>query len=228
VSRNVCLLVDVPTGHVTLSRSLTIAEATSLLQVARGDRLEALYVVGLMCGLRPGELTGLPWTAVDLDAAVLRVTQSLKREQSETGQVLFIGETKTSTSKRTLDLPQPVVEALKTHRIRQVAERLALGESWTDNGLVFTTEIGTPIDPANLRRAFARLTRKAGLGDWHPHELRHSCASILSAAGVRIEVVADILGHDGPRVTAAVYRHRIDPSIAGAKAPMEAAFGTPA
>src|SRR5579871_3925553 len=67
-------------------------------------------------------------------------------------------------------------------------------EAWQDMGLV-ATSTGTPPDPSNLRRAFSAMTTKAGLGHWHPHELRRSAGSILSAAGVRIEVVSDIMGH---------------------------------
>ena len=78
---------------------------------------------------------------------------------------------------------------------------------------MFTTTEATPIDPSNLRRQFARLTKDAGLGIWHPHELRHSAASILSAAGVPLEHIADTLGHDGTRMTALVYRHAITPTI---------------
>lgn len=78
---------------------------------------------------------------------------------------------------------------------------------------MFTTIEATPIDPSNLRRQFARLTTDAGLGTWHPHELRHSAASILSAAGVPLEHIADTLGHDGTRMTALVYRHAITPTI---------------
>lgn len=226
VSRNVASVVDVPNGPATTSRSLTVEQAGALLKAAKDDRLEALYITGLMLGLRPGELLGLPWSAVDFDSAVLRVTQSLKRERGGSGQVLLIGEPKTPRSRRALDMPAPVVEALKAHRVRQAAERLAAGVIWRDTGLVFTTEIGTPIDPSNLRRGFSRLTKKAKLGHWHPHELRHSAASILSAAGVPIEVVADVLGHEGPRVTAAIYRHLINPTIAAAKTTMEATFRT--
>ncbi len=88
----------------------------------------------------------------------------------------------------------------------------AISGPHTDD-LVFTTTEATPIDPSNLRRQFARLTEDAGLGTWHPHELRHSAASILSAAGVPLEHIADTLGHDGTRMTALVYRHAITPTI---------------
>lgn len=225
VSRNVSTLVDTPAGPSTRSRALTVEQAGKLLAATAGDRLDALFVTGLMLGLRPGELLGLPWSAVDLDAGVLRVVQSLKRERTDAGQVLLVGEPKTPRSRRALDMPSPVVEALRAHRGRQVVERLASGPEWLDTGLVFTTKQGAPIDPANLRREFRRLTNAAGLGAWHPHELRHSTASILSAAGVPLEVVSDVLGHEGPRVTAAVYRHAITPTVAGGRAPMEHAFG---
>ena len=125
-----------------------------------------------------------------------------------------------------LDSPGPVVGALKGHRVRQIEERLAAGSAWQDSGLVFTTTIGTPINPSNLRRSFRRVTTAAGLGRWHPHELRHSAASLLSAAGVPLEVVADVLGHDGTRMTALVYRHAVSPTVGAAMAPMESLFGS--
>ena len=221
VTRNVAALVDTPAGPETRARSLTVEQAGSLLAAARGHRLEAAWVTGLMAGLRPGELLGLAWSDVDLDAARLHVSRSLKRQRDG----LLIGEPKTAASRRTLDLPAPVVAALRTHKARQAGEHLAAGVAWVDTGLVFTTTIGTPIDPSNLRREFGKVTAAAGLGHWHPHELRHSAASILSAAGVPIEVVADVLGHRGARTTMAVYRHRITQSVDAAQAPMDRLFG---
>jgi integrase len=93
------------------------------------------------------------------------------------------------------------VEALREHRARQDAQRAALGEHWQENGRVFTTGFGTLLDPANLRRSLRQVTDRAGLGRRHPHELRHSAASLLSAAGVPLEEVADVLGHVSTRVT---------------------------
>ena len=91
---------------------------------------------------------------------------------------------------------------------------------------MFTTTIGTPINPSNLRRSFRRVTTAAGLGRWRPHELRHSAASLLSEPGVPLEVVADVLGHDGTRMTALVYRHAVSPTVGAAVAPMESLFGS--
>jgi integrase len=105
--RNVATPVDVRAGPKKQGRSLTVAQANVVLDAAAGDRLEALYVTGLLMGLRPGELLGLQWTAVDFRAERLRVHQSLKREHNK----LVVGEPKTLRSRRTLDMPGLVVDA---------------------------------------------------------------------------------------------------------------------
>ncbi len=72
------------------------------------------------------------------------------------------------------------------------------------------------------------MTERAGLGRWHPHELRHSAASLLSAAGVPLEEIADVLGHATTRVTSQTYRHRTTPTVEAAAVPMDRLFGAPA
>jgi site-specific recombinase XerD len=100
------------------------------------------------------------------------------------------------------------------HRKRQAAERLQAGEQWQDHDLVFCREDGTPLDRWLVRREFAVITRTAGLGEaWAPRELRHSFVSILSAHGVRIEDISDLVGHSGTTVTETVYRHEIRPAL---------------
>lgn len=220
VTRNVAMLVDVPAGPARRSRSLTVEQAKALLAEAAGKPLEPLVLTGLMLGLRPGELLALTWANVDLEEAKLRVTQSLIHEAGR----LRLGDTKTAASRRVLLMPAPVVKVLRRHRTAQTSERRE-AEVWSDHDLVFTSEVGTPLDPSHLRRRFAQLTEAAGLGHWHPHELRHSAASILSASGVPLEVIADVLGHQGTRTTSAVYRHLLEPTIRGAVGPMESAFG---
>ncbi len=230
VTRNVARLAEMPADAKPPAegRSLTVDQAKALLAAAEGDRLEALYLCGLMLGLRPGELLGLTWDDVDLDGRTLQVRRSLKRERDpDTGRgVLRLGDPKTAKSRRALDLPPRVADALRSHRTAQKAERLVAGPEWDASwGLVFCNAFGRPIDPSNLRRMFKALTNAAGLGDWHPHELRHSAASLLSASGVPLEHIADVLGHDGTRMTALVYRHATAPTVAVAVAPMEAMFG---
>jgi integrase len=143
------------------------------------------------------------------------------------GGRIELGSTKTAASRRQLRLPLATVEALQEHRARQDAQREALGERWQETGLVFTTGFGTLVDPANLRRSLRQITERAGLGPWHPHELRHSAASLLSAAGVPLEEVADVLGHVSTRVTSSTYRHRTTSTVDAAAAPMDRLFGPP-
>jgi integrase len=97
---------------------------------------------------------------------------------------------------------------------------------WTELGLVFPTALGLLSDPRYYRRSFQAATVRAGLGkDWTPHELRHSCLSLLSDKGVPLEKLADLAGHSSTRMTAEVYRHRVAPSVDAAVGPMEAMFG---
>jgi integrase len=225
VGSNVARIVELPAEarRTPLGRALTVEQAKTLLREAEGDRLHALWLVMLMLGLRPGEATGLSWVDVDMKAGIVHVRRSLKFGE---GGTLHVDEQlKTSRSRRSLDAPPAVIVALKAHRKRQIAERLDAGPIWMNpDDLVFTTNVGSPINPSNLRRSFARLTTSAGLGVWHPHELRHSAASIMSAAGLPLERVADVLGHDGTRMTALVYRHAVTPTVAGARL-MEDALG---
>jgi integrase len=222
VGRNVAQLVDLPSAPAHQGRSLTVEQAECLLAAAVGERLEGAIVTGLMLGLRPGELLGLTWSAVDFDEDRLSVLTALKRERG----VLIIGKPKTPKSIRTLDMPEPVSVALKSQRSRQAKDRLAAGRMWIDHDLAFASEVGTPVDPSNFRRTFGRIAKNAGLGHWHPHELRHSAASLLSASGVPLESVADILGHANPRTTFAIYRHQVSQSIDAAVTPMADMFGT--
>ena len=125
------------------------------------------------------------------------------------------GDTKTRNSRRLLKLPKKAVEALREHRKRQATERLQAGGKWRDHDLVFCQEDGSPLDRWQVRREFAVITMAAGLGDqWAPRELRHSFVSILSAHGVRIEDISDLVGHSGTSVTESVYRHEIRPALA--------------
>jgi integrase len=77
---------------------------------------------------------------------------------------------------------------------------------------VFTTPFGKPIDTANYRHALSRITTKAGLGHWHPHELRHSAASLLAAQGVPLKDVSELLGHSSIRITGDTYQHLFEPA----------------
>lgn len=222
VARNVARISELPaTTPPAERRSLTSDEAKRVLKAADGDRLEALFVCALMVGLRSGELTGLRWDNIDLDAGTLTVRSSLKRERGQ----LRLGDTKTARSRRTVELPKRALDSLRTHRSRQQLERFRAGCAWQKTDLVFSTEAGTPIDPSNLRRVTKCLCEAAGVPLVSPNELgRHSAASLLYDAGMPLEQIADLLGHSSTRMLEAHYRHAVRPSFGAHVAHVEAIF----
>jgi integrase len=207
IARNVAKLVQVPTPKYRVGRGLPVEEARKLLAAARDDRLHALYVLTLYVltlylGLRRAELLGLRWSAVDLDAGTLEVVQTLQRVD---GRLCFMPP-KTNYSARTVPLPSICVRALREHREIQRAEREAAGEAWQEYGLIFTTKIGTPIEPDNLRRSWEplreRLTTLVRFRD-----LRHTRVSLLLDLGVPPHIVREIVGHSAIEVTMTIYAH---------------------
>jgi integrase len=178
-------------------------------------RLEALFVLSITLGLRPGELRKLAWDHVDLDNRVIHVWQSASRT----------GDVKTPKSKRSLELPKRAVTALRAHKKRQAAERLAAGAAWQDNNLVFCHEDGRMYTSDALNWRFGKMTKRAGIGHWHAHEGRHTAVSIMSSNGVPLQEISDTVGHKSTHVTETVYRHVIVPAIRGGATVMDSVFG---
>jgi integrase len=148
--------------------------------------------VAAAAGLRRGEALALHWSDVDLEAGTIRVSWTLSR----TSAGLTFTEPK-ARSRRTVPLPDALLDDLRAHRTRQLAERLAAGSMWTDHGLVFPSLTGSPLDPRNALRAFTAAATSAGLPGVGLHTLRHTCASLLLAQGVHPRVVMETLGHSG-------------------------------
>jgi integrase len=180
-----------------------------------GGRLEALFVLSITLGLRPGELRKLAWDHVDLNRGVIHVWRSASRT----------GDVKTPQSKRSLVLPRRAIAALTAHRRRQAAERLAAGAAWPDMNLVFCHEDGSMYTSDALNWRFAKMTRRAGIGHWHAHEGRHTAVSIMSSNGVPLQDISDTVGHKSTHVTETVYRHVIVPAIRGGANVMDTVFG---
>ena len=180
-------------------------------------RLEALFVLSFMLGLRPGELRKLTWDHVDLDKGVIHVWRSASRT----------GDVKTPQSKRSLVLPKRAVESLKQHKKRQAAERLKAGALYHETGLVFCYEDGRMFSRWALNWRFSKVTQRAGIGHWHAHEGRHTAVSIMSSNGVPIQEISDTMGHRSTHVTETVYRHVIVPAIRGGATVMDSVFGDP-
>lgn len=182
-------------------RPLTADEARALLAALRDDRLYALFALGLLCGLRLGEATGLTWEAVDLAAGELRVVRSL---QWQTGGHVLKGP-KNRASERTLVLPDAVRDALAAHRDAQARERAHAAAWGNDWGLVFTTRTGRPLHQVTVGTILSRYLAEAGLPRQTFHMLRACAASLLAEKGVpEIEVQA-LLGHASGKTTRRFY-----------------------
>lgn len=202
--RNVARNVKTTTHQPRRFRPLTAAEARQFLDAARTDRLHALYEVALRTGLHKGELLGLHWEDLDLTAGTASIRRSLQRTRS--GGLTHL-PTKTRASERRIALPTECIHSLKRHQERQDKERETAGSAWSDNGLVFTTPTGRPLDPANLTRRFRSFLNRAGLRRIRFHDLRHSTATLLLEQGVDLVVIKELLGHAHIGVTAGVYAH---------------------
>lgn len=203
IARNVARLVRVTRPQTRERQPLTAAQAKTLLESARDDRLYALFVLFLVLGIRRSEALGLRWEDVDLAGRALTVRHTLHRQ----GNSLVVLPPKTQRSRRTIPLPRFVADALDDHRRRQEAEREASKQDWRDSGHVFTTTIGTPIDPRNCSRMFAAQCRRAGVPVVPLHALRHTCVSLLLSMGAPPRVVMEIVGHSALEMTMNVYGH---------------------
>lgn len=244
VGRNVAELAEMPAGarKPKPARALSADEARKLLEAARTRtvrvprtdrtethrrRLEALWVLSLALGLRPGEVLGLMWPAVDLDAGVVHIRQSMKMLD---GTPVGLGEVKTGNmgrGRRTLALPPIALDALRRHRTSQAEERLAMGSHWPTEwrNLVFVSEAGTPLNANNLRRELNEMAASAGIGKVTRYDLRHSAARLMAAAGMRLEDIADTLGHEDLRMARAVYVHATGRTLEAAAQVMNDVLG---
>ncbi len=184
-------------------------------------------MLSLTVGVRTEEARQLCWDHLDVDGdpdADPPVPPSVAVWRS----VRQGGDTKTPKSRRTLALPQAAVQALREHRRRQAEDRLAAGSQWRDHGLVFASAIGSPLDAANVRREFRKITESAGLGGgWAPLDLRHTFVSLMSADGVPVEEIARLAGHNRTATTEMVYRHELRPVITTGAEVMDRILNSP-
>lgn len=221
VPRNVAKLVDPPRAVRPEVRILTPEESRQFLKSVKGDRLEALYSVAMALGLRQGEALGLRWSDIDLEKGSLSVRVALQR----IGGKLQLVEPKSRSSRRTIMLPQVAVTALRTHRVRQKEDRLLAGSRWVDSGMVFTSTIGTPLEPRAAYGRFQEALKRAGIEHIRFHDMRHTCASLLLAQNVHPRVVMAILGHSQISLCMDTYSHVIPSLQSDAAALMDDILG---
>ena len=200
IPRNPCDDTDPPKLQRKEIRPLDREQTRRLLETAEGDRLEALYTLAVHTGMRPGELLALRWDDVDLEAASLQVNRALSDGE--------FTPPKRAKSRRRIDLAAGSVTALKAHRKRQLQERMQRAGLWQDYGLVFPSNVGTPLSHRNVVRSFKALLHRAGLpATVRLYDLRHTCATLLLSQNVNPKIVSEMLGHASVAITLDTYSH---------------------
>jgi integrase len=213
VLRNVSEATTRPTGKPRRMHPLTLPQVNQLLTAVKDDRAFPAIFLALGTGVRRGELLGLRWVDMDLDAGVLHVRQALIRVGNHDatagdrkGRLIF-QEPKTEESRRTTPVPADITEALKHHKARQAQEKLLFGEAYDDHGLVFCQPNGQPIDPRTFTRYFERLLHQAGVPRIRFHDGRHTFATLMLELGEAPKTVQTMLGHTKIATTLDVYSH---------------------
>lgn len=180
----------------------SLEQAARFLDFARGHRLYALFYLAMATGMRRGELLGLRWR--DVTDKGIHVCHTLVKGE------LVSGPPKSRRGDRFLSITPDVVRVLVEHRQRQEVERNAAGEFWVPSELVFTSEVGTPLDPDNLKRVRYTLMDLAEVPRIGLHDLRHFYASLAIQQGTNPRELADHLGHSRPSVSLNVCSHQFD------------------
>jgi len=223
IPRNAASSVKPPRPRSEEMQPLSRDQVRTFLDTIGGDRMEALYVLAVTAGLRQGELLALKWEDVDLEGT--NPTLEVRRSLSETrGRRSFV--TPKSGRGRHLRLSRRAVSALRAHRKRQLEERVRKAGLWKDNGLVFPSEVGTPMSGRNLYRAFKIRVKRASLPQTlRFHDLRHTCATLLLRQGVNPKFVQELLGHADISLTLNTYAHVLPDMGDAAAGGMDAALG---
>lgn len=221
VTRNVADLADPPKIRVGGSREMTVWSADELrtfLASLEGSDWYTPIFLAANTGMRRGEVLGLTWRNVDLDAARLVVDQQILSVEYEAR----VADVKTTNSRRTIDLDPRTVAVVRAWRRHQLEQKMSTGRRGDDE-FVFTRPDGGPIHPDFFSQSWDRLMRDSGIRRIRLHDLRHTHATILLKAGVPVKVVSERLGHSSPAFTMTVYQHVLPGMQADAAAAFSAA-----
>jgi integrase len=175
-----------------------------LLASAEQTKFGAMIHTAVATGLRLGELTGLRWQDVDLEGGVLAVRQTCQWLSREG---FIYRQPKSYRSARPVALSPGTVNRLRRHRLEQLEERVALGPGYVDADLVFADDVGAPLHPSTVRKAWLGIAASAGMPALRFHDLRHAHASLLLGQGVHPKIVSERLGHSTVGITLDVYSH---------------------
>jgi integrase len=182
-------------------------QATAFLVACNGERWGLSYKLMMQTGLRPEELFGLKWGALELEGThgICHVKEVVVRLEGGGWQ---FEEPKSENSYRPIMFPGVLAQELKAHRVAQLQDRMAAGTAWHDYDLVFTSVIGTPPNRADHSNQFKAICRKAGISDtFRLYDLRHTFATIGLLAEVDPKTISEELGHASVGFTLDTYTH---------------------
>jgi integrase len=198
-------------------RALTADEMRRLLAASEPHRLHALFVLALSTGIRPGEMIGVYWEDLHLDADVPYVSLNRAVQVQANRRFAVVPQMKNAGAYRDIELSAAAVVALRAHRVAQNVERLA-ATSWANPDLVFPSTRGTVLNPSNVRREFANLCALANVPKIVPNEGRHTVTTLLTESEMNTYKIADLLGHTSDRMINQHYRKRRKEIVRGSSA----------
>jgi integrase len=206
LASNPCSGAELPRARQKEAQVLTVEEVAGFVKVLRGTRHEVLFLVALTTGMRPSEYLALQWKDIDFDTSRIQVRRSLDWHRK--GEWEF-SEPKTTRSRRSIPIPEEVADRLQRYRKTQAEHRLKAGPEWGNHNLLFCDRQGEPLDRQNLLRRHLRpLLKKADISsDLTLYSLRHSCATLMLAAGIHPKIVSERLGHSSITITLDIYSH---------------------
>lgn len=200
LSRNAADAVDPPKVERGSLTTYDMTQTVELLGALRGTRLRLPVLLGVMCGLRRGEIVALRWSHIDLAAGKIAVVESA--EQTNEG-VRY--KPPKSGRGRTVALSAMVTTELRQHRLAQAEELLRLGVRQSDATFVYTRQDGEPMQPRSLSQMWASCATH--LPRVRFHDLRHAHATHMLSAGVHPKVASERLGHSKVGITLDLYSH---------------------
>jgi integrase len=209
---NPVLLAKPPVVDEEELEPYTVEEIQKLLTLVSTMRNGGRWVIALALGLRQGECLGLKWDDVDLDNGVIWVKRGRLRPKYKHGckdakcgkkpgycrlriqTNAETGRVKSRAGKRSVGLPAPLVALLKKHKRHQAAEKIEARQYWVEQGYVFTTPLGKPLNPSTDYHQWKAIIKQAGLRDMPLHGARHAAATVLLILGVSVGAVMSIMG----------------------------------
>lgn len=213
---------DNPCGRVVLPKLVrkekkiyTVEETVRLMELLRNEpvKYRAFYYLLIYSGCRRGELLGLEWQDVDFSNCLI----SIRRTSCYTpDRGTYTDTTKTEHSKRTLKIPQEVMDILCELREFQLRQADIFGEKWVETGRLFTKENGEPQHPNTSYHWLEKFCARNGLPFHGIHSFRHLFASLLVGNGVDIVTVSGVLGHSAVSTTSNIYCHMLEDARARA------------